>query len=1454
MLNIISKILKSSLIIIFLLFIIKCISYENNIEVKSYEINYDHPKQAEEFEFERTKNPLTGKLPVTLWNEIIEKTTLAKNQLKEKLRQSKAFNVLAWNERGPNNDFSSQFGRTTQMSTAGRARAIWVDLDNPNGGKVWLGSVSGGLWKANDITVSPSNWQNVNDYLDNLSVASITQDPTDHNIMYFSTGESYGNSDSAGGGGIYKSTDHGNTWFRLASSGNFNSGREIACDFEGNIYVADRYAGIYRSTKSSGGNTWTNITPDGISNVYGVKFTNQTGYGTGRMHISAGNGTRYTDLPSLVSTTTWIAPIIPLPNGRIEIAVNNSTLYAVVDVTTYKSTDGGNNWAVTAGQPNSINGFGSGQQWYSLCIAVNPSNANSCVIGNLNTLRTDDGGITWYIITSQGSHVNGKYVHADIHETYWYDNGNKLLILCDGGIFYSTDGGTNSYSRNLGLRIKQYYTCSIHPSLPNYFLAGAQDNGTHQFSQPNMGTTNEIYPGDGAYSAIDADEPQFQFLNIQFNEFSRSVDGGTTFAKVVLANTGGGSFINAFDYDSQGNKLYAQVAGNMYMRWNDPQTGSSTTLETVSLFNGGRATAILASPFTANTVYFGTNNGKIVKVENAHLSTHTDTDITPIGLNGYVNTINVGHNANHIIASVTSYGVQNIWVSHNGGASWASHDGNLPEMPVYSAVFYPGDVNRAIVATSAGVWETNLLNGSSSIWTPALDFPIIRTTMLKYRDLDRTLIASTYGRGLWSSVVPPAFSTPNIQFEIENKVATEINSGNNGCRSYKDYTINMEIINAPTGNETILIKTKTGATASEGIDFDFTTNGDFNNISHNLVFENGIKQKKPLQVRIYDDTAVEPTENFTLEYTLGGTSNAQVGVIFQEFNMGITDNDTFTIPAPLAYNNSLKTIGTASVDLSNLQNDPIFNPRYAKNRVRIVYKASELNAMGVLEGDLTSLSFNLYRKRFSRPYSNLSLKLGLVNASFPFLIPDGNEMVHSITPVYNNIEYEAMVGWNEFTFNAPFYWNGIDNLIVELCYDNGYEDPNEPSDATYGYADNAGSGQSSKIYTNTTACNVAMPNTGGTINNLKPQIRLNNIYGHQVSTLLNSTSIANIGPNEEVYFYENNNQVTGKIFAKVKNLSSFNYGCTQLIIDRAGNSALPFSNLINANYLASKSFKLTPQFQNPNGNFEITLYYTASEINGYQNTTGKNVNEAKIINVSNGFSIPEISPTNPQNNYVSEAGLSISSFGNDFAIKGNFIAKSLSSFGLGILPTSTPLPVNLVDFKGDIQNEKAHLKWQTAVEYNFAGFEIQKSDDAKNFKTIEYLRAAENFSFIKSYEFVDEEALKPVQYYRLKMIDKNGKFNYSSTISISGNSDLDLDLVHVINPFKENLIFEFNENPSKTAIIEIFDTRGSLVFRNERFINSKFVATPINNIVGGIYLLNIAVDNRAFRKKILIKD
>jgi Ig-like domain CHU_C associated len=742
---------------------------------------YDGPEQAMEFEKKRNLDPTTGEVNYNkMWEAVME--TEGRKNTNNNLD---VLPPLAWVERGSNSDVAGPQGNSRPGGgvTSGRIRSMWVDLADPTGKKVWVGGISGGIWTTNDIAAASPVWTPINDYLSNLAVSSITQDPTNTNTMYFSTGESYFTGGGVRGVGVFKSTDHGLTWNLLASSTAFVSCTKILCDATGNVYVSTLGVsfdlGLMRST--NGGTTWTNISPFAATGATQTSripdFEIST---TGRMHVIGGfssasatlGGYRFCDNPS-AATPTWqtATTMFTWPFGtdaRTELETVGNVIYASLGQAAVapaggkiekvaKSTDGGVNWITTDLTAINIADLnGGGQGGYSQGITVDPSNTNTVIIGSLRLLKSIDGGLTFTKISEWAGNT-GVYVHADIHNMAWYDGGNKLLVCTDGGMFYSTNRGTNFSDKNTGLRLKQFYGVSIHPTSTNYFLAGAQDNGTHQFNGAGLTSSVEVLGGDGGITSIDENEPLFQTGAYVFANYRRTTNGGASWSSSGSASTSG-QFINPTDIDNTNNKIYAGFSAGQFMRWENPQTGFNFVPVSIPEFGTASVASVTVSQYSDNRVFFGLTNGKVFRIDNANTSTPSVTEITPAGIAaGFVNSVIIGANDNNITVTLSNAfaaATTSIWTTTNAGTSWVASDGNLPEMPVYWSLYHPDGDTKMYIATETGVWSTDNLSGPTTVWTAENTFPTVKTSMLKYRASDRTIAAATYGRGLWTATVP----------------------------------------------------------------------------------------------------------------------------------------------------------------------------------------------------------------------------------------------------------------------------------------------------------------------------------------------------------------------------------------------------------------------------------------------------------------------------------------------------------------------------------------------------------------------------------------------------------------------------------------------------------------------------------------------------------------------------
>ena len=124
-----------------------------------------------------------------------------------------------------------------------------------------------------------------------------------------------------------------------------------------------------------------------------------------------------------------------------------------------------------------------------------------------------------------------------------------------------------------------------------------------------------------------------------------------------------------------------------------------------------------------------------------------------------------------------------------------------------------------------------------------------------------------------------------------------------------------------------------------------------------------------------------------------------------------------------------------------------------------------------------------------------------------------------------------------------------------------------------------------------------------------------------------------------------------------------------------------------------------------------------------------------------------------------------------------FNASSPSSFGAYyfidemIVQPTTPLPVLLLDFSGENNNNINHLSWTTATEIDNDHFNVERSSDGIVFEMIGTVAGNGNSTQALSYNYDDNVPLDGIGYYRLKQVDYNGAINYSQTIAIRNNKN-----------------------------------------------------------------------------------
>ena len=709
---------------------------------------------AIEEEFKRTKD-LTLGYPPTEELQLALKAT-KRMQAQQLLTQRGTIGNAKWRERGPSN-------------IGGRTRAILIDKNDPSGNTIWAGGVGGGLWKTNDISDVAPVWENANDFLENLAIGSIAQNPIQPNLMFLGTGEGFPNADAIRGLGIFRSTDGGENWSLLPSTDNstFRLTRSLLVHpVTGDVYAATNN-GLWRSNDN--GDTWSKSLGYSPPNDFAGNEMYDVLYASNGFLYASTSGSVYRS--STGNQGDWESLSgggsgFPTGLSRIELTVCETApnvLYILGSIgggasPVYTSNNGGDTWQQRA-LPSGFGGdeFTNGQAWYDLDIAVNPFNPNHIAVGGVPILFSNDGGITFSRFAQN--------MHVDQHKILFdKDRENVIYFGNDGGIYRSITGTSQQVeNKNTGYNVTQFYGCAIHPEESStYFLGGTQDNNSLQMNAIGVATGRSVRGGDGFLCHIDEDEPAIQMVSSQFGSYGLSTDGGQNFSGGAELN---GGFLNPSDYDSDSNIMYAQTNDGDFYRWNV----DNNTIELVDISGlNPNISTIAVDPNTANRIYIGTFSGSIIRVDNAHEgSSVSGSSLSPPG-GGTISSIYVEDgDAEHILVTKSNYGSKSVYESKNGGATWLDVEGNIPNMPVRWGIFSPTDPTQAMIATEAGVWTTEFLDGTNTVWIPPVEgrgIPLVRVDMLQIRKSDNIVLAATHGRGLFTTDV---FAAPKAKMFID---------------------------------------------------------------------------------------------------------------------------------------------------------------------------------------------------------------------------------------------------------------------------------------------------------------------------------------------------------------------------------------------------------------------------------------------------------------------------------------------------------------------------------------------------------------------------------------------------------------------------------------------------------------------------------------------------------------
>jgi len=688
---------------------------------------------------------------------------------------------------------------------SGRIAAVTGRQEADGKVTLFVGSASGGIWKSED---GGTTFKPVFDKQDVQSIGAVALDPTNKDVVWAGTGESWTRNSVSIGDGVYKSTDGGETWTKMGLAGTERINKIVVDPNDGNIvYVCapgplwsdSANRGLYKT--SDGGRTWSLVLAGanlstGCSSVAmdpsnpdhllaGTWDFRRKAYEfrSGGNGPDAASGSRFAESFDGGRTWTYLnstnrAGLPAQPWGRLEIEYAPSDpkrVYAFIEnvhSALYVSEDGGQSWQARDTSQGMV-----WRPFYFANIVVDPKDENRLFKMGLSVIVSEDGGKS-FAETAGGS-------HGDWHDV-WINPANPKHIVGgdDGGLWTSYDGG-NRWVKSNNLPVSQFYHVSVDDKDPYQVYGGLQDNSSWVGdSEYPGGISNSrwenLYGGDGFWAWPDpADPDNYAYAEAQGGYIGR-INRHTLESKDIKPRGGykeklrynwntpiqvspnekgtiyiGSQFLfRSRDHGATWDRISPDLTTNDPVRQRQEESGG-ITVDNSSAETNTTIYSISESPKAAGEIWVGTDDGNVQLTRDGgqHWTNLTKNLRLPKGnwiswveASRYDPAVAYVTNDRHSYGDMTPY----VYRTSDYGRTWTQLIGpGTANVRGYAHVVRedPVDPNILFVGTEFGLYAS--LDGGSS-WADFKpdNFPDVAVRDMAFGRGD-DLVLATHGRGIW---------------------------------------------------------------------------------------------------------------------------------------------------------------------------------------------------------------------------------------------------------------------------------------------------------------------------------------------------------------------------------------------------------------------------------------------------------------------------------------------------------------------------------------------------------------------------------------------------------------------------------------------------------------------------------------------------------------------------------
>jgi len=280
----------------------------------------------------------------------------------------------------------------------------------------------------------------------------------------------------------------------------------------------------------------------------------------------------------------------------------------------------------------------------------------------------------------------------------------------------------------------------------------------------------------------------------------------------------------------------------------------------------------------------------------------------------------------------------------------------------------------------------------------------------------------------------------------------------------------------------------------------------------------------------------------------------------------------------------------------------------------------------------------------------------------------------------------------------------------------------------------------------------------------------------------------------------------------------------------------------NAEKPASVSTRITREWKVTNTAFSSTFSLDI-KLNNCAFTTSVNVADLRLLVDDDGnFANATV--------FSSGGGLTFSYSNPILTISGistTQIASNTTKYiTIASVAATTPLPVELIHFNGNSEESYNSINWVSASEVNFKHYELESSADGTTFSKITTVAPLSNVSSYNTYNYLDFNFFKPNTYYRLKIIDLDGSFEYSNIIAINNINLTDYISDIIPNPTNDFIKFDVNTLTKNIIAAEITDNLGKVLITETFKIDDggySSINVNLSELNSGMYYLKVVFKN-----------